>query len=192
MQRGAQEQAAREEADGAPPLPRLHVGPFRVGPLGLLVGVLLLVGVGSLVRFGADRTPDLPRSCTVDGLALSAQRVQPGGLVEYSVSGPDGEVLLSVVPRSADPATARAVQVLPTETLSRCRATGRFGLQAPPGEHSVIVRRAGQRGRRPGHHGHRAGRPDRRLTHPLGGPGVPYARCVTRYADSLFAAVAQW
>ena len=142
MQRGAQEPGP-EEADGTPPLPRLHVGPFRVGPLGLLVGVLLLVGVGSLVRFGADRTPDLPRSCTQDGLALSAERVQPGGLVQYSVSGPDGEVLLTVVPRGADPETARPVQVLPTESLTRCRATGQFGVQAPPGEHSVLVRRAG-------------------------------------------------
>lgn len=142
MQRGA-DGPGPEEADGTPPLPRLQVGPFRVGPVGLLIGVLLLVGVGSLVRFGADRTPELPRSCTKDGLALSAERVQPGGLVQYSVSGPDGEVLLSVVPRSADPSTARAVQVLPTETVSRCRATGRFGIQTPPGEHSVIVRRAG-------------------------------------------------
>ena len=142
VQRGAQAPGP-EEAGQAPPLPRLHVGPFRVGPVGLLVGVLLLVVVGGLVRFGADRTPPLPRSCTQDGLALSAARVQPGGLVEYSVSGPDGEVLLTVVPRSTDPATARPVQVLPTESLTRCRATGRFGVQAPPGEHSVLVRRAG-------------------------------------------------
>lgn len=142
VQRGAQGPGPQESGQ-APPLPRLHAGPFRVGPVGLLVGVLLLVGVGSLVRFSADRTPPLPRSCTQDGLALSATRVQPGGLVQYSVSGPDGEVLLTVVPRSADPASARPVQVLPTESLTRCRATGRFGVQAPPGEHTVLVRRAG-------------------------------------------------
>ncbi len=130
--------------DTPPPLPRLHVGPFRVGPVGLLVGVVLLVGAGTLVRFGGDRTPVLPRSCTEPGLALSVQRVRPGGLVEYALRGADGEVALSVHPRSASGALGAAQQVLPPVRLTRCRASGRLGLQAPMGEYAVVVTRAGR------------------------------------------------
>jgi hypothetical protein len=141
VQRAAQEPEPGE-ADGAPPLPRLQAGPFRVGPTGLLVGVVLLVGVGSLVRFGGSEAPELEVSCSTDALALSAARVRPGGLVEWTASGPDGEVVLAVGD-AGDP-LERAAQTLPASRLQGCRATGRFGVQAPPGPHTVTLYRAGQ------------------------------------------------
>lgn len=147
VQRAASAEAGEpgpEDGAGTPPLPRLHVGPFRVGPAGLLVGVVLLVGVGTLVRFGGDRSPALPPSCTQPGLALSVQRVHPGGLVEYAVRGADGEVVLSVLPRAADGTLGPPEQVLPPVTLVRCRARSRFGIQAPTGEHTVVVTRGGR------------------------------------------------
>lgn len=144
--RAAQEPGPEEE-DGTPPLPRLQVGPFRVGPTGLLLGVLLLVGVGTLVRFGGDRTPDLAADCATPALLLSVERVRPGGLVEYAVAGPDGEVRLEVVPRAGGATggpLGSPVQQLPPVRLDGCRATGRFGVQADPGEYTVLVRRAGR------------------------------------------------
>lgn len=141
--RAAQEPGP-EEADGTPPLPRLQVGPFRVGPTGLLLGVLLLVGVGTLVRFGGDRTPDLAPSCTTPALLLSVERVRPGGLVDYAVAGPDGEVRLEVAPRAEGGQVGAPVQQLPPVRLEGCRATGRFGVQAGPGDYTVLVRRAGR------------------------------------------------
>ena len=135
VQRAAEEPGS-EEVDGTPPLPRLHVGPLRVGPTGLLVGIALLVGAGTLVRFGGgDRTPELAPSCTAPALELSVQRVRPGGLVQYAVAGPDGQVEVRVL-RAAG---GEPVQVLPPVTVQGCAATGRFGVQAEPGEHVVQV-----------------------------------------------------
>lgn len=145
--RAAEEPGPEESSGqglGTPPLPRLQVGPFRVGPTGLLLGVLLLVGVGTLVRFGGDRTPDLAPSCTTPALLLSVERVRPGGLVEYAVAGPDGEVRLEVVPTAEGGQVGAPVQQLPPVRLEDCRATGRFGVQADPGEYTVLVRRGGR------------------------------------------------
>ena len=127
--------SGQQDADGAPPLPRLQLGPLKVGPTGLLVGVVLLVAVGTLVRFDGDRTPDLPTSCTTPGVALSVGRVQPGGLVDYAVVGPGRALGLQVAPLAG----GAPQQVLPPVRLQGCRATGRFGAQVPPGAYRVQV-----------------------------------------------------
>lgn len=128
--------------DGPPPLPRLQAGPFRVGPTGLLVGVVALVAVGSLVRFGGSDLPEPAPSCTSYGLALSSTRVHPGGLVRYSAVGPSGPVTLLV--SGPDGTVAAAEQTLPGTRLDGCGAVGRFGVQVAPGEHTVLLVRNGR------------------------------------------------
>ncbi len=146
----AAEESGGDDREAPPPLPRLQVFGFRVGPWGLLVGFAVLVAVGGFVRFdGGNRTPALEPSCTTYALELGVSRALPGGLVTWSAAGPDrGDYLLAVdVTRFQDgvpvPAAAQTQVVDPPFSLSGCRASGRFGIQVPPGEHVVSVFRIG-------------------------------------------------
>ena len=136
-----------------PPLPKFRVGRFKVGPLGLLVGILTIVGVGSAVRYGAG-PPGLAASCTSPALALAVPSVVQHGPVEYTAVGPDsGPVILAVDTASvgADltpvPLPGRAAQVVGRpKRLTGCRLTGAFGAQVLPGKHTVTLFRLGPGG----------------------------------------------
>lgn len=132
VRRGAQEPGP--DGGAAPPLPRLTIGRLRIGPLGLVVGILVLVLLGGFVRLDANRSPAIAASCSSVGLAVSRDRVQPGGLVRYTLVGPDGARLQL---RVAD-------QQLPPVVLRGCRVEGSFGVQVAPGEHQLEVLRDGR------------------------------------------------
>lgn len=142
----AAEESGGDDGGAPPPLPRLQVFGLRVGPWGLLVGFAVLVAVGGFVRFGGgSRTPPLEPSCTTPALALAVSRVQPGGLVTWAATGRNGiEVVLAVdVARYQDgvpvPVGGPTQVIEPPIRLDGCTATGRFGIQVPPGEHVVSI-----------------------------------------------------
>ena len=146
-------------ADGGetPPLPKLTAGPLRVGSLGLLAGLLVIVALAALARSG-DGAPGVAADCDTPGLELSTALTRPGGLVEFTAVGPaEEDVVVAVNARGVDPATLavdpqqgrtaqRATERL---SLTGCRVTGRFGVQVGPGLHEVVLLRVTDEGSRP-------------------------------------------
>ena len=136
------------EDDGPPPLPKLRIGNFRVGPLGFVVGLLIIVFVGTSVRFGGGtRPPELAASCDTSALAISATEVRRGQPLRYAVVGPATRVVVAIDAASLDPdltATplpgASEPQVIAEpKRLAGCKATGILGVQVPAGDHTVSV-----------------------------------------------------
>jgi hypothetical protein len=119
-----------------------------VGSLGLLVGVFIIFLVGSGVRYGgANRAPKLATSCTTPGLALSVSDVVRGRAIYFAVTGPAERVVLAIDAATLSPdLTATPVtgadeaQVIrPPVAVRDCKGDGVFGVQVPPGTHTVGV-----------------------------------------------------
>lgn len=135
------------EEDAPPPLPKLRIGNLRVGPLGFVVGLLIIVFVGTSVRFGGGaRPPQLAASCDTPALAISADTVRRGQPLRYAVVGPAPRVVVAIDAASlsadgtATPLAGRTeAQVVPSTELAGCKATGILGVQVPAGEHTVSV-----------------------------------------------------
>ena len=148
--RGGQTSAADPlaEEDAPPPLPKLRIGNFRVGPLGFVVGLLIIVFVGTSVRFGGGtRPPALAASCDRSALAISATEVRRGQPLRYTVVGPATRVVVAIDAASLSPdltatplpGASESQVIRPPTTLSGCKATGILGVQVPAGEHTVSV-----------------------------------------------------
>ena len=142
----------RAEDDGPPPLPKLRIGNFRVGPLGFVIGLLVIVFVGTSVRYSTNaRQPRLEPSCETPALALSATSIPRGGALRWTAVGPGDQVVIAIgaARLSADltaqplPGAAEPQVVRPGTALDGCKATGVLGVQVPPGEHTVSVFPAG-------------------------------------------------
>ena len=136
-----------EDDEGRPPpLPKFTVGRFKVGPLGLVMGVLILIVVGSAVKYGGG-PPDLAASCSTAGLRLAVNRIVEHAPVEYTAVGPDaGPVLLAIDAAGVRPDLS--LVPLPGGTpqrlgvprrLAGCRVQAAFGVQVPPGKHTVTL-----------------------------------------------------
>jgi hypothetical protein len=136
-----------EATDDRQPLPKLRFGNLRVGSMGLLVGVLAILLIGSGVRYGGvNRTPKLATSCTTPGLAISTSSVVRGNPLYYAITGPNRDVVVAIDGASlssdltATPLDGRPSQVIrPAKHLSRCKAKGVLGVQVAPGRHTVSV-----------------------------------------------------
>jgi hypothetical protein len=129
-------------------LPKLRFGNLRVGSMGLLVGVLAILLIGSGVRYGGvNRTPKLAISCTSPALAISTGSVIRGHPLYYAITGPDRDVVVAIDAQalapdlSATPLTGgqQAQVIRPATHLSGCKGKGVLGVQVPPGHHTVSV-----------------------------------------------------
>ncbi|HVE74709.1 MAG TPA: hypothetical protein VNA30_06450 [Mycobacteriales bacterium] len=156
--RGSETASEQPDEDAPPPISRFTAGPFRVGPLGLLMGVLLILAVGSGVRYGgASREPQLERSCTTPALALSVDSARPGAAIRWTAVGPaDTRVVLGVDVAELRPdlspvaVPGRTPQVVgEPRLLTGCRISGVFGVQVPVGKHEVVLLRVTEAGGEP-------------------------------------------
>lgn len=134
------------DSDGElPPLPKLKVGRMRVGAMGFLLGFLALFVLGAVYSASSRTAPELEPDCERPQLALAQAQVEQFQPLSYSYVGPDGRVLLLVDAAGIEggrpvPLPGRTVQVIGGEhQVTDCRLTGVFGVQVPPGQHTLQV-----------------------------------------------------
>lgn len=140
--------AAQGDDDGPPPLPKLRIGNLRVGAFGFVVGLLVIVILGSTVRYSANsKPPPLEPDCTTSRLALSSVEIPRGGALRYSVVGPERDVVLAIgaarlgpdLVAEPLPGAVETQVVREPKPLEGCKSTGALGVQVPPGDHTVSV-----------------------------------------------------
>ncbi len=116
--------------------------------------VALAIGIGTSAA--QTRTPELPADCHRTVLKLSTADGRFGSPVTWKATGPAGDYALTldgaVVSRGSgrtvavDQAGGAPAWAGPVFAMTGCRATGRFGLILPPGDHVLRMFRFGTTG----------------------------------------------
>jgi hypothetical protein len=110
-----------------------------------IFAVLALV-VGIATSTSRARAPSLAADCKRTVVKLSATEGRFGSPVTWKATGPSGNYALTLDVTAVSRGNGRSVNVVaggsaswagPVFAMSGCRATGRFGLTLPPGDHTM-------------------------------------------------------
>lgn len=119
--------------------------------------VALAVGIGT--SSAQTRSPSLPADCHRAVVKLSTTEGRFGSPVTWKATGPAGDYAFALDAAAVTRGNGRAVSADtpsaapswggPLFSMNGCRATGRFGLTLPPGDHTLRMFRFGPSGAQP-------------------------------------------
>jgi hypothetical protein len=114
----------------------------------LLAYFVLGVVIIAFVRDGVGRpAPVADGSCTKPAFVLDQTEVRLYGVIRWSAAGPAGSSVVFGIDTSSLPSGLADGKLAGPLPLEGCRATGRFGVGAPLGDHVVTVFNVARDGR---------------------------------------------
>jgi len=117
-----------------PPAPR------RTSTKRLMAYFVVGVIVVAVLRDGAGRgAPAVTGSCMSPAFALDKSEVRSYGVLKWSATGPADAHLVIGVDTLRVPTTFTEGKLAGPVALRDCKATGRFGMRAPEGDHVLTI-----------------------------------------------------
>ena len=121
---------------GLEPLsPLLH----RIQPMKWLGWFAVAVVVLTVFRTSLARPPEAKGSCSSPAFAVSSKDVDRYGALRWSANGPTGSSVVLGLDTTVLPTSAADGRVTGPVAVKDCAAHGVLGVQAEPGEHTVVA-----------------------------------------------------
>ncbi len=130
------EQVAERIEAGRKPFEALPPDPRRIDRKRLIMYVVVGALLVAVLRDGLGRpAPPVQGSCAKPGFALDRVEVTEGAVIKWSVAGPSGSQVV-ITADTTSPETGRLLGPVPVKD---CKASGRFGVPLPDGDHVLRV-----------------------------------------------------